>query len=79
MSSTTAPAEETRRTTISEIRDLATLPVWSDTGPSAAGVLGVERTHAYVLAKRGEIPTIRLGRRVVVPTAKLLALLGVEA
>lgn len=30
----------------------------------------------YEAARRGEIPTIRIGRRLVVPTAALMAMLG---
>lgn len=37
----------------------------------AAALLGVGRTHAYALARSGDIPTVRLGRRVVVPKAGL--------
>jgi excisionase family DNA binding protein len=33
----------------------------------AAGVLGISRAFAYVLVARGELPSLRLGRRVVVP------------
>jgi excisionase family DNA binding protein len=42
----------------------------------AAKLLGIGRGTAYEAARRGEIPTIRLGRRLVVPRAKLLAQLG---
>jgi excisionase family DNA binding protein len=42
----------------------------------AARLLGIGRGSAYEAARRGEIPTIRLGRRVLVPRAKLLELLG---
>ena len=33
----------------------------------AAEQLGIARNQAYEAAKRGEIPTIRIGRRVLVP------------
>jgi len=42
----------------------------------AAGVLGLGRTAAYEAARRGEIPTRRLGRRLIVPVPALLAWLG---
>jgi excisionase family DNA binding protein len=42
----------------------------------AAKLLGISRGLAYEAARRGEIPTIRLGRRLLVPRAKLLTLLG---
>lgn len=35
--------------------------------PEAAQLLGISRAHAYELARRGALPAIRLGRRVVVP------------
>lgn len=45
----------------------------------AGQVLGISRRSAYRAVERGDLPTLRLGRRVLVPTARLLALLGVEA
>jgi excisionase family DNA binding protein len=44
----------------------------------AAVMLGISRTTAYGCASRNEIPTVRLGRRVVVPTAALMAMLAGE-
>lgn len=44
----------------------------------AAKILGVSRSAAYQAARAGELPTIKLGRRMVVPTAKLAEMLGVE-
>jgi excisionase family DNA binding protein len=35
--------------------------------PEAARVLGIGRNSAYEAAQRGELPTVRLGRRVLVP------------
>jgi excisionase family DNA binding protein len=43
----------------------------------AADVLGVSRGLAYEACRRGEIPTLRLSRRVLVPVPRLLAKLGV--
>lgn len=37
----------------------------------AAQVLGISRNSAYTAARRGEIPTIKIGRLVLVPTAAL--------
>jgi excisionase family DNA binding protein len=36
-----------------------------------AAVLRINRTHAYRMVKSGVIPSIRLGRRVVVPRASI--------
>lgn len=35
--------------------------------PRAAELLGISRSAAYRLAGSGEIPTVRLGRRLLVP------------
>ena len=42
----------------------------------AGQVLGVGRSLAYELARRGEIPAIRLGKRLVVPRTRLERLLS---
>ena len=44
----------------------------------AGDLLGVSRRTAYRAAQRGQIPTIRIGRRWFVPTARLLELLGLS-
>ena len=42
----------------------------------AARVLGLGRNSAYLAVKRGEIPVIRIGHRLVVPKAALERLLA---
>ncbi|MGI8876141.1 MAG: helix-turn-helix domain-containing protein [Egibacteraceae bacterium] len=42
----------------------------------AGELLGISRRSAYRAAAAGELPTLRLGRRLLVPTPRLLALLG---
>ena len=44
----------------------------------AAGLLGISRGLAYELVARGELPSLRLGRRIVVPRRALEALLEAE-
>jgi excisionase family DNA binding protein len=45
----------------------------------AARYLGVSRAYAYTMVREGHLPVIRLGaKRVRVPSAALLRLLGVE-
>jgi conjugative relaxase-like TrwC/TraI family protein len=48
--------------------------------PTAAGLLGIGRTAAYQLVKTDQWPTtvIRVGRLIRIPTAPLLALLGID-
>jgi excisionase family DNA binding protein len=41
----------------------------------AAALLGISRAKAYECARRGELPVLRFGRRIVVPTAALYRLL----
>lgn len=52
-----------------------TLDLW----PDAAGVLGIGRNLVYKAAASGEIPTLRFGNRIVVPTARLKDMLGLPA
>lgn len=44
----------------------------------AGALLGISRALAYELVTRGELPSVRLGRRVVVPKVALLELLGLR-
>ncbi len=43
--------------------------------PEAGEKLGLSRPTAYLLAKKGVIPTLRLGRKLVVPVCALEKLL----
>lgn len=52
-----------------------TMELWPDVGR----LLGLGRTATYDRANDGSIPTVRLGRRFVVPTAALRRLLGLDA
>ena len=58
--------------------DIESLPA-TITVEQAAEILGISRSAAYRAVARGEIPVIRIGRRLLVPTAKLLAMLGIES
>ncbi|MGU3536851.1 helix-turn-helix domain-containing protein [Methylobacterium sp. A54F] len=49
----------------------ATLPI-----PVAGKLLGISRDTAYDAARSGDLPTLRFGRRLVVPTSKLREMLG---
>lgn len=44
--------------------------------PEAGELLDLGRGASYAAARRGEIPTIRFGNRLVVPVPKLLELVG---
>lgn len=45
----------------------------------AAAILGIGRNAAYDAVKQGSIPSIRIGGRIVVPTAPVRVMLGLEA
>ena len=45
----------------------------------AAILLGIGRSTAYAAARDGSLPTLRLSHHLLVPTTKLLAMVGVEA
>lgn len=51
--------------------------VWSV--DETARILGISRAHAYELIARRELPSLRLGRRIVIPKHALDALLGKDA
>jgi excisionase family DNA binding protein len=51
-----------------------TLTVW----PEAAGWLGLSKSGAYAAASSGALPTIRIGRRLLVPTAALRRMLQLD-
>jgi len=59
---------------LDDIRHRATITV-----PEAARVLECSRDSAYRAALAGELPTLRLGRRILVPVPKLLTMLGADA
>ncbi len=56
---------------LDELGDKTTITI-----EQAAKVLGLGRTAAYDAARRGELPTRRLGRRLIVPVPALLTWLG---
>jgi hypothetical protein len=53
---------------------------WNDhdafTVEEAGKILGLTRASAFAAAKRGDIPTIRIGKRLIVPRRALERLLG---
>jgi excisionase family DNA binding protein len=42
----------------------------------AAELLGISRSHAYNCVKSGDLPSLRLRRRIVVPAHAIASLLG---
>ena len=75
------PAEEARGHDANSARfaDATTdLPGTHGHGPSSE-LLGMSRSAVYRAAAAGHLPTLRFGRRVYVPTARLLAMLGIDA
>ena len=48
------------------------------TVPEAGALVGLGRAASYDAARRGDLPTIKIGRRMWVPTAKFRSMLGLE-
>jgi hypothetical protein len=71
------PFPKARRSASRELSASATLTI-----PQAATLLGIGRSLAYEIASQeGElagVPVIRVGRRQLVPHARLLAVLGLD-
>lgn len=44
----------------------------------AADIFGIELSAAYDAIHRGDIPALRIGRRILVPTAPIRAALGLD-
>ena len=44
----------------------------------AAGIVGVGRSAAYAAVHAGDIPSVRVGRKLLVPKAALKRMLGVS-
>jgi excisionase family DNA binding protein len=60
--------------TIDEARQLPTVLSVEHAGR----LLGLGRSASYEAARRGELPTLKFGRRLLVPTGKVLELLGLD-
>jgi len=64
---------ETRETITERLRGRCTCSI-----EEAAEALGIGRSTAYAAAREGSLPVLKVRNRLLVPTAKLLAMLGVE-
>jgi excisionase family DNA binding protein len=62
--------------TADQLKDLMRQPTVSI--EDAGKILSLSRNSAYQAAKSGEIPCIKLGRLIRVPTAKLREMLGIR-
>lgn len=43
---------------------------------AAGRLLGLSRGSSYLAVKTGQLPHVRIGQRIIVPTARLLAMLA---
>jgi excisionase family DNA binding protein len=71
----TSPAVAVPRHRVPQAEDQPTMRLW----PEVGRVLGLSRASTYEAARRGDIPAIRFGRRIVVPTAALRRMLGLDS
>ena len=52
---------------------------WAAVKPEVAfEAIDISRSSGYDAIKRGEIPSVRIGHRLLIPTAPLLRLLGAD-
>jgi excisionase family DNA binding protein len=64
----------TSQPTLNALHGRATITV-----EEAAHYLGIGRSAAYEAVRRHEIPSLRIGRRLVIPVPRFLSLLGSDA
>jgi excisionase family DNA binding protein len=72
MTTRTLPETDRQPLTVDDIRNRGTISAWPDAGE----VLGIGRALIYSGIASGEIPSVRVGRRVLVPVPALLRMLG---
>jgi hypothetical protein len=65
------PAQNSRQLTLDDIRPLATIDV-----DTLALVLGIGRNAAYEAVKTGDVPSWKIGGRILIPVPALLRRLG---
>ena len=46
--------------------------------PEAAELIGISRNHGYELARRGELPVVKIGKLKFVPKARLHKMFGLD-
>jgi excisionase family DNA binding protein len=60
------------------LRDFVSAGVSVISVDAAAQILGISRNLAYQMAREGNLPTLRLGRKLAVPVSRLAQMLGEE-
>ena len=70
----TEPMHERDPITLDQLDGRVTLTI-----EEAATLLGLGRSAAYEAARRGQLPTRRLGRRLLIPVPALLEWLGARS
>jgi excisionase family DNA binding protein len=63
-------------TTVFPMMNLGARPRLTLTVEEAAQLLGISRAFAHEAVRRGETPSIKIGRRILVPKAALHKLVG---
>lgn len=62
-----------------EVREALMRQTSVDLWPTAGLALNLGRGSTYAAAKRGDFKTFRIGARIMVPTAPLRRMLGIDA
>lgn len=74
----TKPLPTTTEPALADWREMGALPIASlvRTRVTVATVLGISRERAYAFVQRGELATVQIGGRKLVPVVALRRLLG---
>ena len=68
------PRTELKWKTVPLAEEVPLVPIW----PEAGTWLGLSRQGTYDVSARNELPTVRIGSRVLVRTKQLLVMLGLD-
>jgi hypothetical protein len=70
-----APPQSDIRRIVPDPEVQPTMTLW----PEVADILGLGCSAVYEAAGRGELPVLRFGKRMIVPTAALRRMLGLDS
>lgn len=73
-------APEKAKPLLPDPRQRPFIPAWTDdeSEPCAARFLGLGRSSVYEAIQRGEVPAVRIARRLVIPVASLWRLADID-
>ncbi len=70
--------DQQKRTLTDDERRLLLTKIHLNAWPETGAALGVSRSFVYAKLRSGEIPSARIGGKILVPTSALRKMLGIE-